>query len=170
MIQLKPWSDHSIETLNELYEHVNQKYCLTQLPVPLEQEPTERYLKAAETGFVDEKPFLCFAILLDEVLIGKTDLSCYEGGFAEVDIVIREEYTGNGYGREALEQLVEYVTSASWCTAIGGYVEKDNMHARRMFMKAGFRQTRPFSADIMTPVNGKYVLKTKQGYEYIRYI
>ncbi len=167
MIILRRWPDHSEEMLNDLYAHVNQKYCLTRLTCPLPPEATERYLQAVRTGFVNGKPFVCFLILLDDIPIGKTELTRYENGIAEVDIVIREEYTGNGYGREAMRQLLNYVDEAGWCSGVSAYIDKDNAHARRMFLRAGFRQTRGFEADIMTPVNGKYVLKTRTGYEYL---
>ena len=167
MITIRKWPDDSADLLNDLYSHVNQKYCLTQLACPLDEQATGRYLDAVRTGIVDGKPFLCFAVLLDEEVIGKVDLTRYEGGFAETDIVLKEQYTGEGYGPEAMKLVLDLVSDMDWCSAVGAYVDKDNIHARRMFTRAGFRQGRPFEADIMIPSPGRYILKTTTGYEYL---
>ena len=34
-VKLKPFPASDSTALNELYAHVNQRYCLVQLPVPL---------------------------------------------------------------------------------------------------------------------------------------
>ncbi len=167
MITIRKWPGGSADLLNDLYSHVNQRYCLTILECPLDGPATARWLNAAETGIVDGRPFLSFAVMLDDEVVGKIDLTRYEDGFAETDIVIREEHTGMGYGREAMKQVIDLVSEIHWCDAVCAYINKENMHARRMFMRAGFRQGRPFEADVMTPANGRYILKTTPGYEYI---
>ncbi|MBR4164111.1 MAG: GNAT family N-acetyltransferase [Solobacterium sp.] len=167
MIELKKWSDVSHEALEDLYENVDQSRCLVQLMVPLPKEQTEKYINAIQTGIVDDKPFLCFAITLDDKIIGKTELSRYPNNAAEIDIVLKKEYTGKGYGAEAIQQLYTYVQKTSWCNAIYAYVSTENIPAGKLFARAGYALGRPFQADVMVPVDGNYRMETKKGYEFI---
>ena len=167
MIALKKWTDVHHDALENLYENVDQSRCLIQLMVPLPKEQTEKYIHAIQTGIVDGKPFLCFAITLDDEIIGKTELSRYPNNAAEIDIVLQKEYTGKGYGTKALQQLYTYVQKTSWCNAIYAYVSSENIPAGKMFARAGYALGRPFQADVMVPVDGNYRMETKKGYEFI---
>ncbi|MBR2828972.1 MAG: hypothetical protein IKE68_00310 [Solobacterium sp.] len=51
-VKLKPFPAADSTALNELYAHVNQRYCLVQLPVPLPEEETARYLEVIRTGTI----------------------------------------------------------------------------------------------------------------------
>ncbi|MBQ1531462.1 MAG: GNAT family N-acetyltransferase [Solobacterium sp.] len=166
MLELKKWPEPGAAELRELYEHVNQKYCLVQLPLPLPEEQTKNYLNAVHTGISGDRLLLTRGIFLDGILIGKAELNRYPDMDAELDIVIRNEYTGKRYGLEALAMLLEEVTALQWCTSVSAYVHRDNMHARKLMMKAGLRQGRTFQADILVPDHGNYRLKTVSGYEY----
>ena len=67
MIELKKWTDVRHDTLENLYENVDQSKCLIQLMVPLPKEQTEKYITAIQTGIVDDKPFLCFAMMISAI-------------------------------------------------------------------------------------------------------
>ncbi len=166
MLELKKWPVPGLDELRDLYEHVNQRYCLVQLPLPLPEEQTKNYLNAVHTGTAGDKQLLTRGIFLDSILIGKAELNRYPDMDAELDIVIRSEYTGNGYGQEALELLFAEAAASHWCSSVSAYVHRDNMHARKLMMKASMRQLRPFQADILVPDHGNYRLKTVSGYEY----
>lgn len=170
MITLKKWPDPGRYELERLYSEVSQKYCLVQLTVPLEESATQRYLQGIHTGVIDDKQLLCRAVRLDGELIGKIDLNRYPSGAAEIDIVIAAPHTGKGYGSEALRQMISEVSEAQWCTAMHAYAHADNMHARKLFLKAGFRPGRKFQADIMIPGKDGYRFKTVDGYEYFLYL
>ncbi|MBQ9154995.1 MAG: GNAT family N-acetyltransferase [Solobacterium sp.] len=170
MITLDQWPSPGRYELEKLYSEVHQKYCLVQLAVPLEENATQRYLQGIHTGVIDDKQLLCRAVRLDDQIIGKIDLNRYPAGAAEIDIVIAAAHTGNGYGAEALRQIISYVSEQKWCTAMHAYVHAENMHARKLFLKTGFRPGRRFQADVMIPGKNGYRFKTVDGYEYILYL
>lgn len=164
MISLKPWP-LSYEAMNELYAHADQSKCLVQLPVPLDKANTFRYLKAVQSGFSNSKPFLARAVYLDDLLIGKIELSRYESHDSELDIILRKEYCAKGYGRQALKLLEEEVTESGWCRSVYAYVDTENTPAGKMLAASGYELNRFFSADVMIPHDGTYILKTRRGAE-----
>lgn len=170
MITLDKWPEDGRYELEKLYSAVSQKYCLVQLAVPLEENATQRYLQGIRTGMIEDRQFLCRSIRLDGKIIGKIDLNRYPSSEAEIDIVIAAPYTGQGYGREALKLLIDEAEQTAWCTAIHAYVHSENMHARKLFLKTGFRPGRKFRADIMIPGKDGYRFRTADGYEYILFL
>ena len=168
-VSLAPWPVPGTGELQDLYEHTDQKYCLTILPVPLPEQSTVQYLNAVHTGMAGQRRLYIRAVMLGNQIIGKIELSA-EGEESELDIILRKEFTGRGYGLQAFRQLLQEVQHTGFCTYITAYVHKENIHARRMLAKAGMRQTRPFSADVLVPDNGMYRLKAVEGYEYILYL
>ena len=168
-VKLKPFPASDSTALNELYAHVNQRYCLVQLPVPLPEEETARYLEVIRTGNNNGQPFVCFGIYVEDDLIGKIELTRQDDGDAELDVIIRDSETGKGYGTEALQILLREVYRRGWCRAVYAYAAKDNSHARRMLAHAGFRQMRTFHADVMRWDHGTYRVEPQTGYEYIYY-
>ena len=168
MITLRKWQDVNYESLEKLYENVDQSRCLVQLSVPLSEEQTAKYIHGIQTGMMDDKPFLGFEILSGEVRIGKVELSRYQSNAAEIDIVICREHTGKGYGLQAVAQLYDYVQKTGWCNAIYAYVSTENIPAGKMFARAGYSLGRPFQADVMIPDGGSYRIETRRGYEFIR--
>ena len=168
-VKLKPFPASDSMALNDLYAHVNQRYCLVQLPVPLPEEETARYLEVIRTGNNNGQPFVCFGIFMEDSLIGKIELTRQDDGDAELDVVIRDSETGKGCGTEALQILLREVYRRGWCRAVYAYAAKDNSHARRMLAHAGFRQMRTFHADVMRWDQGTYRVEPQTGYEYIYY-
>lgn len=164
MITLKPWP-LSYEAMNSLYAQSDQSFCLVQLPVPLDKANTFRYLRAVQSQNADGKPFLCRSIQLDEQLIGKIELSRYETMDAELDIILKKDFCFKGYGREALRQMEELVKEMNWCRSVYAYVDTGNIPAAKMLAGSGYEIGRFFSADVMIPDQGSYILKTRRGCE-----
>lgn len=164
MIELKPWP-LSYEAMNTLYSNADQSHCLVQLPVPLERANTFRYLQAVQSENSNGKPFLCRSIWLDEQLIGKIELSRYESYDAELDIILRKEFCHQGYGREALLVMEQLVREQEWCRSIYAYVDTENIAAGKMLAACGYEIGRFFSADVMIPSGGQYILRTRRGCE-----
>ncbi|MBR2991541.1 MAG: GNAT family N-acetyltransferase [Solobacterium sp.] len=165
-VLLEPWPYPGESELRELYSAVDQKYCLVQLPVPLPAAETRKYLAMIHAGGNEERSLLTRAVIVDGILAGKIELSG-TGEDTELDIVLRKDMTGKGYGSEALRLLVDEIRNNALYPCITAYVHKENIHARRMFAKAGMRQIRPFRADILIPSGGQYRLKETEGYEYL---
>lgn len=153
------------EVLNDLYEHTDQSFCLNRVAVPLDEDSTRNYFLAVRSGINNGMPFDAKGIFLDGKLIGKAERTIYEDGSAELDLIIRKEYCGNGYGTEALNR---FLTQAAQCTSFCAYIESSNLPAARVLEKSGFHAKRNFLADVMTPQSGTYALRTVEGTEYIR--
>jgi RimJ/RimL family protein N-acetyltransferase len=164
MIELREWQ-LSYEVMNSLYYKVDQSKCLVQMAVPLERAGTFRYLQAVQAGISNGKALYVRGIWLDGVLIGKAELSRYETGDAELDIVIASPYCAKGYGAEAMRLLEEEVKKSGWCRSIYAYVDTSNIAAGKMLAKCGFEAGRFFSADVMIPYEGTYAIKTARGCE-----
>lgn len=164
MIELKTWP-LSYEAMNTLYADSDQSKCLVQLPVPLDKANTFNFLKAVNTGNSNGHPFLCRAIMLEDRLIGKIELSRYDSYDSELDIILLKEECSKGYGREALKLLEEEVKQKEWCRSIYAYVDTENIAAGKMLAACGYEIGRFFTADVMIPHEGSYVIKSRRGCE-----
>ncbi len=75
---------------------------------------------------------------------------------AEVGIAIMDkDYRGNGYGSEALQQLVEYSRKVLGLERLGLTVFTSNLRAVRAYEKSGFRKTGILKNSWLLP-GGKY--------------
>ncbi len=165
MIELKPFPIR-YEALNDLYENTDQSHCLNRVAVPLEEETTRGFFLAVRTGNNGGLPFDCRGVFLDGTLIGKIELTRYEDRSAELDLIIRNEYADKGYGSEALNRFQQELCETGWAERITAYVEADHEQMIRVLKKTGFAPKRTFAADVVTPQNGTYVLRTVNGTEY----
>ncbi|MBQ9328244.1 MAG: GNAT family N-acetyltransferase [Solobacterium sp.] len=154
------------EVLNDLYAHCDQRYCLNAVSVPLEEESTRAYFLGVRTGVLDGKRFYSFSVDLNQTLIGKIELSIYPEGIGEVDLILRSEETGKGYGTDTMKQLLEKITKESLCEEVYAYVHDENEAMKRLLEHTGFHEGRTFVADVMTPDQGMYRLTSVKGKEY----
>lgn len=168
MIRLEQWPYTRKEPLADLYENADQSLCLVQLPLPLSISETRNYLRAVRTESVSGRAFICCAVYADSELIGKIEASRDEEGEAELDLILKRQYAGRGYGTEALRQFLALLKEKDWHQRMTAYVNRDNIAMIRILEKNGFARTREFTADVMVPTDGKYVMKTIRGYEYLR--
>jgi hypothetical protein len=74
--------------LSDLYEHVNQEFCLNQIPLPLDEESSRAYFNAVRSGSNHGAPFLARAVYADNQPVGKAELTLQEDGSAELDLII----------------------------------------------------------------------------------
>jgi RimJ/RimL family protein N-acetyltransferase len=105
MIRLEKFPYLRKEPLEELYAEADQSFCLVHLPVPLPLNSTRKYLLAVRRELADGKPFLCYAIVLDDQIIGKIEVTKDHNDDAELDLIMKTAYANQGYGTEALRQL-----------------------------------------------------------------
>ncbi|MBQ6658032.1 MAG: GNAT family N-acetyltransferase, partial [Prevotella sp.] len=59
----------------------------------------------------------------------------------EVGIVIKEPFRNQGYGTQALRQLMDYSSSVLHIHQLYAYVSPDNQYSVQLFRSAGFQQT-----------------------------
>ena len=165
MIALKPWPYLNRKALEDLYESSSQTHCLVQIPVPLPKEETRRYLQAIRTQMVDDKPFVCFAIMKE--LIGKIEASRYPSNIAEADLILKDIYRKQGYGSIAMGLFLNWMQENSWCKAVGVYIADENIDAIHLLESTGFQRTRTFYSDSLMYHEGNYQIKTVKGSEYL---
>lgn len=156
------------EELNDLYEHTDQSFCLNKVAVPLDEDTTRGYFMMVRSHSNNGMPFAAKGIYWDRTLIGKIERTVYDNGCAELDIILRKEYCGKGYGTEALRQFLALPETENECMTFCAYVEEDNIAAQKALEKTGFEAKRQFKADVVTPQAGTYILRTVNGIEYIR--
>lgn len=165
-VRLESWNPDDREALEDLYANTDQQHCLVQILVPLMEPQTSRYLQAVRDHEVDGKPFICFAVIEQDKIIGKIELTRSYGEKAELDLVIRKEYMHQGYGYEALRLLITTVSGERWCSHIFAYTVTDNEAMIALLEKCGFRKGRRFKADVMVPYGGMFTMMEKTGIEY----
>ena len=85
---------------------------------------------------------------------------------AELDLIIKDEYTGRGYGRQAVEQFQTELLKTGWANRITAYVAVNHTRMIRVLEETRFEPKRTFAADVVTPQNGTYALRTVNGVEY----
>ena len=156
------------EELNELYAHTDQRRCLNAIPVPLDEAMSRSYFLAVRTGNNDGRPFVCYAIEQDGRIIGKIEATKETEQRAELDLIIRSGYCGRGHGSEALNAFIEELKQNGWCEELCAYAESGNLAMKRVLEKNGFSCERTFQADVITPGQSQYQLRSVQGEEYLR--
>ena len=167
MIRLEKWPTQRMDALKELYEHADQSHCLVRIRVPLDVSATRNYFRAIRSENVNGKPFLCYAILLDDTIIGKIEASKDINEDGELDLILKKEYSLQGYGTEALRQFMKMLEEKQWCRRLTAYVDSDNKAMIRVLEKNGFEKKRNFCADVMAPSGNAYSLRTVAGSENV---
>ncbi|MBO7703846.1 MAG: GNAT family N-acetyltransferase [Solobacterium sp.] len=165
MIALKPFPIR-YEALNDLYEHTDQSFCLNRVAVPLDEDTTRGYFLSVRTESNQGMPFCSYGIFRNDELIGKCELTRYEDGSAEADLIIRSDQVNHGYGKEALALLLKEAETNGFCECITAYIREDNIAAKHIFEQNGFEQTQSFLADVVSPDGREYRITTVKGSEY----
>ena len=169
-LHLEPWKYSMRQELEDLYAAADQSGCLVQLPVPLQKPQTDAYLEGVRTGQIDGNPFFCFAVMADNDLIGKIEITVQEDRFAELDVILRKDMCGKGYGKQAVTALIGLAARRQWCRGICAYAADENRAVQEVLVSTGFQPQRTFAADVLVPAGSSYYLKQCQGTEYIRMI
>jgi len=138
-------------------EHVNRYMALsgdselidTMGWKPFEPDEKERFIRFSQVltlPDLDEGKSIVFSITnkANDEAIGYTAIKGISRTktHAEVGIAIMEkEYRGQGYGTEALQQVVEYAFNTLDLTLLGLTVFSSNLRAIRVYEKLGFKKT-----------------------------
>ncbi len=166
-LRIIKWPADNKTALDELYENTDQSKCLVQLALPLDQARTRTYRRCIfRERNDDNKPFLCFAVMLNNTIIGKTEVTAHSEDEAELDIIIDADHTGRGYGKRALDLLHKRLKEINFASSVRAYVSEENEACIHLLLNAGYERGRKFSADILIPDKGSYVIRTVNGYEF----
>ena len=155
------------ETLNELYEASDQNFCLNPVFLPLDEDRTRAYVLAARTGMNNGFRFLAKGIYRNRTLIGKAELTVYEDGIGEIDLLIVQNECSKGYGTRALQELIT-LTEGTVCSGYSAYVREDHEAMKAVLLHNGFHKSRMFRAEV-TGISGRqYQVREVIGAEYLR--
>ncbi len=154
------------EWLSDLYEQVDQTFCLNQIPLPLDEAFSRNYFLAVRTGRNNGFPFLAFAVTSGKKGLGKAELTRQEDGRAELDLILKQEFCHQGYGTQALQRLIEKAKEDRFCNGIAAYVNEEHTAMKKLLENAGFKKGRQFTADVLTPGGGAFRVKEVRGREY----
>ncbi len=75
-----------------------------------------------------------------------------KGGSAEISIAIMQEFSGRGYGRQAVRTLCDMAFGLGF-NKITAMVREDNLRSQRMFRHAGFETTGLFTFQFIDNLN-----------------
>ena len=169
-IHLMPWKAAMRQELEDLYAQADQSLCLVRLPVPLQEQQTDAYLEGVRTGRMDGNPFHCYAVMLEDELIGKIELTVQEDRFGELDVLLKKDMCGRGYGKQAVNAMIGLAAKKQWCRGICAYTVRENRAMQDVLQAAGFQAGRSFAADVLVPDRASYYLRQFEGIEYVRMI
>ncbi|WP_088040743.1 GNAT family N-acetyltransferase [Bacillus sp. EAC] len=136
-IILKPVTRENWEEAMDLQVNESQKNFVPSVSVSL----AKVYIKPDG----ENVEYLPFAIYDDQKMVGfmmhayeeNTTYSYWINGF-----IIDQKYQGNGYGKSALKEMINWITSQfSQCEEIRLTVNKENKYASNIYQKLGFQPT-----------------------------
>ena len=169
-IQLMPWNPDDCVNLEELYANADQTHCLVCLRLPLEKDATVRYLEGVRRKEIDGNPFYCYAVMLEDRIIGKIELTVQEDRFGELDVILRRDCCGKGNGTQAVRSMIALAAKKQWCRGITAYTDAENAAIQAVLEKNGFQKQRRFQADVLVPSGNTYYLRPCDGIEYVRFL
>ncbi len=105
-------------------QYFNRKYLLD-------------YIRKAKTTIKIAKQYR-FVITFNKIPIGLIDLFDYISDEANVGIIIKKKYRGKGFGKEALELLVNYSFNILGVKTLFATIEKNNHASIYLFKTCDF--------------------------------
>lgn len=167
-ISLVKWPAESRTALDELYAAADQSECLVQMALPLDPERTRSYRRNILRSRTEEGlRFLCCAVMLDGKIAGKIEATAHSEEEAEIDIILRKDCTGRGIGRKAVAAFHEMLKEKHFASSVRAYVSAGNEACIRLLERSGYTRGRRFTADVLIPGAGSYVIREVSGYEYV---
>lgn len=92
--------------------------------------------------FADRQLRMIITRRADEAILGTIDITDFAPMHArgEVGIVVRKEFQGNGYGKEALNLLCDYVFGFLSLKQLIAHIGVDNKASLELFNSCGFEE------------------------------
>ena len=92
--------------------------------------------------------------------IGYLYLDPVDGDTAEISVAILQDFSGRGFGRQAVAELCDFAYSRGF-TNLYAMVRDDNLRSQRMFRHAGFEKSGTFAQHPNLKVNMIRFAKTR---------
>lgn len=132
------------EDLEVLYTMENdpQTWDVSNFTVPYSRYLLRRYIEDVQSDlFADRQLRLMIVRREDDVAVGTIDVTDFSPHHrrGEMGIAVRREYQGNGYAKEALELLCDYVFRFLRLRQLTSHIATDNEASLRLFRSCGFR-------------------------------
>lgn len=152
MMRLRALEPEDLEVLYELENDIDLWACGTS-NVPISRYALRQYIASCRNDIFEDGQ-VRLGIEVDGNLAGLLDLTGFQPIHrrAEVGIVIRKEFQGNGLGVKALELLKDYAHNRIGLHQIYAIVAEDNTKSRRIFSEAGFEMTHVLRDWLFSPL------------------
>ena len=95
------------------------------------------YIRKAKTDIKIAQQYR-FVIIVNKIPIGLIDLFDYASNKANVGIIIKKKYRRKGYGKEALDLLVNYSFTILGIKKLFAMIEKNNLASIYLFKTCNF--------------------------------
>ena len=139
-VRLRAMEPEDLEVMYAM-ENDSQTWDVTNFTVPYSRFVLKQYIENSECDmFADRQLRMMIVRAEDDALIGTIDITEFSPMHArgEVGIAIRKEYQGNGYAKEALRLLCDYVFSFLYLKQLIVHISVDNEASIRLFESCGF--------------------------------
>ena len=136
-IRLRAMEPEDLELIYEM-ENDPQQWDISNFTVPYSRYVMKQYLENSQCDmFADKQLRMMIVRLEDGVAIGTIDITDFAPIHArgEVGIVIRKEFRGAGYAKDALTLLCEYAFDFLYLKQLIVHVATDNEHAPAHFLR-----------------------------------
>lgn len=139
-VRLRAMEPEDLEVMYAM-ENDPQTWDVSNFSVPYSKFLLKQYIDNSECDmFADRQLRMMIVRVEDRVVVGTIDITEFSPMHArgEVGIAIRSEYQGNGYAKEALDLLCNYVFGFLYLKQLMVHVTVDNEASIRLFESCGF--------------------------------
>ncbi|MEY8723527.1 GNAT family N-acetyltransferase [Bacteroides stercorirosoris] len=141
-IRLRAMEPEDLELIYEM-ENDPQQWDISNFTVPYSRYVMKQYLESSQCDmFADKQLRMIIVRLEDGMPIGTIDITDFAPMHSrgEVGIVLRKEFRGSGYAKEALTLLCDYAFDFLRLRQLIVHVATDNEASMRLFTSCGFVQ------------------------------
>lgn len=139
-VRLRAMEPEDLEVMYDM-ENDSQTWDVTNFTVPYSKFVLKQYIENSECDmFADRQLRMMIVRVEDNAVIGTIDITEFVPMHArgEVGIAIRSGYQGNGYAKEALGLLCDYVFGFLHMKQLIAHITVDNEASLRLFESCGF--------------------------------
>ncbi|MCI1646986.1 MAG: GNAT family N-acetyltransferase [Bacteroides sp.] len=133
------------EDLDVIYEIENEPkgWDISNFTVPYSRYAIKQYMENSQCDmFADKQLRMMIVRRADDVVIGIIDISDFipMHSRGEVGIVIRREFRGEGYAKDALMLLCDYAFDFLYLKQLTAHIAVDNETSLHLFTSCGFKR------------------------------
>lgn len=141
-IRLRAMEPEDLELICEM-ENDPQQWDISNFNVPYSRYVMKQYMENSQCDvFADKQLRMMIVRLEDGVAVGTIDICDFSPmhSHGEVGIMIRKEFRGSGYAKDALTLLCEYAFDFLYLRQLVAHIATDNEASLKLFGSCGFVQ------------------------------